>query len=68
MLHEYNAIGWMSPSSGEIWEMIAAIAYNRAIVVEMCQDGCLCEGIFEGFEWLGVVRAPCEWGILACEV
>ena len=41
---------------------------NRIIRVEMHQDGCLGEGVFEGLECLGVVRAPCEWGVLVCEV
>src|SRR5882724_10748594 len=33
----------------------------------MCQDGGLGEGSLEGFEHLGVVRAPSEWGVLAGE-
>src|SRR5882724_7809439 len=41
---------------------------NRIIRVEMCQDGCLGEGIFEGLKCLGVVRAPGEWGVFSCEV
>ena len=34
----------------------------------MCQDGGLSESHLEGFECLGVVRAPGEWAVLACEV
>jgi len=30
-------------------------------------DGCLYEGIFEGLECLGMVRTPCEQGVLASE-
>src|SRR5882724_1264898 len=33
----------------------------------MCQDGGLGEGSLEGFEHLGVVKAPSEWGVLAGE-
>jgi len=41
---------------------------NGIIRVEMHQDGCLGEGVFEALECLGVIRAPGEWGVLACEV
>ena len=52
--------------------MIAVIAWSEASVsriirVEMSQDGCLGEGVFEGLEHLGVVGAPGERGVLACE-
>src|SRR5882724_6636289 len=40
---------------------------NGVVRVEMCQDGGLCEGRFEGFKCLGVVGAPDEWGILSGE-
>ena len=40
---------------------------NRIIRVEMHQDGCLGKGCFEGFERLGVIRAPGEWGVLVGE-
>jgi len=40
---------------------------NRTIRVELCQDGGMGEGSIEGLECLGVVRAPSEWGVLACE-
>src|SRR5882724_565466 len=40
---------------------------NRVVRVEMHQDGGLGEGSLEGFERLGVVRAPSEWGVLAGE-
>src|SRR5882724_166529 len=33
----------------------------------MCQDRCLGEGCLEGFECLGVIGAPGEWGVLAGE-
>src|SRR5882724_10394532 len=33
----------------------------------MCQDGGLGEGGLEGFECLGVVGAPSEWGVLVGE-
>jgi len=35
--------------------------------LKMCQDGGLGEGSLEGFERLGVVRAPSEQGVLAGE-
>src|SRR5882724_2791774 len=38
---------------------------NGVVRVEMCQDGGLCEGCFEGFKHLGVVGAPDEQGILS---
>jgi len=41
---------------------------NRVNRVEMHQNGCLGECVFEGLECLGVVRCPGERGILACEV
>src|SRR5882724_4855966 len=40
---------------------------NRVVRVEMRQDGGLGESSLEGFECLGVVRAPSEWGVLAGE-
>src|SRR5882724_6120288 len=41
---------------------------NRIVRVEMCQNGGLCEGCFEGFKRLGVVGAPDEWGVLVGEM
>jgi len=41
---------------------------NRIVRVEMCQDGGLGESCLEGFECLGVVGAPDEWGVLAGEM
>jgi len=34
----------------------------------MHQGGCLGEDCFKGFECLGLVRAPDEWGVLVGEV
>src|SRR5882724_10228173 len=44
-----------------------SLNHNGVVRVEMHQDGGLCEGRFEGFKRLGVVRAPDERGILSGE-
>src|SRR5882724_4040916 len=44
-----------------------SLNHNGVVRVEMCQDGGLCEGRFEGFKRLGVVGAPDEQGILLGE-
>src|SRR5882724_12010932 len=66
----------MSPLSGEIWEMITAIAKSEVSVsttmglsgLKCTRDGCLSKGHLKGLKCLGVVRAPGEWGVIAHEV
>src|SRR5882724_1131057 len=49
--------------------IVRSVSLNNdgIIRVEMCQDGCLCEGVFEGLKGLSVVGTPGEWCVLAGE-
>jgi len=50
--------------------IIRSISFNnnQIIRVEMCQDRCLGNGVFEGPERLDVVRAPYERSVLASKM
>src|SRR5882672_1365533 len=49
--------------------IIGSVSFNNnwIIRVEMCQDGCRGEGVFEGFERLHMIGTPGERGVLAGE-